>query len=356
MDLKPRIMPGINQLDDARQIAEKPTAHTMGEKLADYVLPKCQPHLLIASRHVQIHTSDALVSMSGGEKRHGKSFNWRRPSFTLAGNDLHCLISPGVDYVHHYARLIGTACHILGVQLTMEIEYPERNASTEFIDKWLPRVPKSDVVILGYVERILVEEGGEWTFSQGFGWRSVLINGERVLLLGCEFSYWGDLAGALVTVLASRHIAPWMIYVGKLGTLNVEDVPNKHVATGQSSLVEGKLVSWNSALVLEKTDPYIVLRALRHVTVPSIIDETKGWYKEYHHSYDLVDPEIGRMAVAAQDAGVDFDYLHVVSDNLSGHHENGLYDERRAGILADRQHCLSIISTILRSSIGNHAK
>ncbi|HEY6736384.1 MAG TPA: hypothetical protein VI322_01580 [Candidatus Saccharimonadia bacterium] len=335
----------------ATWLAVEPGAHTMGDNLAHYVLPKCPSELLGASHRLKVKTTRDLAALNGAFKRAGKPFNWRRPWFDFDNGLLTCYVSPGGDYVYHYARLLGTACHILGIEPTMEVALPEPDDTVAFMDQWLPPLEPCDVAVIGYVERLLMEEGGDWHYEFGFGWRYITVNGSRVLMLGCEFSYWGDLAGALVKVLAQRNITRWVVYAGKLGTLNQADVPNRHVATGTTSLVEDDVVTWRSRLNLSGLDPQIVLLGQRHATTPSIIDETRDWYAQLQGSFDLVDPEIGRMAAVAGEVGLDYDYLHVVTDNLSGHHEEGLYFERHPDIVAARLKCIGVISDVLRRSI-----
>lgn len=178
----------------------------------------------------------------------------------------------------------------------------------------------------------------------------VNLAGTTAVLLGCEFSFWGGLAGGLVTLLAARACAERVIYVGKLGALCPALEPNTVIATGTTSLLATRQVRWTSGLNL--TDPPRTLRtSLRHVTVPSVMDETRAWYHAHDEDSDVTDPEIGHMAAAATRTGLTFDYLHIVTDNLCGTFEHGLYDERRAGILAGRRRCLSDIETIVYRSL-----
>lgn len=330
-----------------------PLAHTMGVRLADYVLPKVNVKGLIAARgRASIYSNQSLGLLIGGEKRVGKKFNWRRPFFVTKHGLMHCVTAPGHDYTYHYARLVSTACHLVGIEPTVEMELPRHDASVEFLDRWLPsELPACDVVVLGYVEHLFTDEISSWDLRPGFGWRCASVEKSKVMLLGCEFSYWGDLAGALVTVLAERKITPWIIYVGKLGALASDNAPNRYVATGCTSRVEERTVMWRSNLKLDsdRADDQ-VLTNQRHITLPSIIDETKAWYQKQVGSYDLVDPEIGRMAEAASLTEVQFDYLHIVSDNLSGYYVHGLYDERHLDIATSRLQCLTTIESILRRS------
>jgi len=317
----------------------------MGHRLADYVLPKVPVDLLLACRGRALVRGGTDLGLANGVKREGKLFNWRRPHFAAKEGTLQCFVAPGRDYVYHYGGLIATACHLLRVPASVELELPTHDDPIEFMRRWLPAtLPRVDIVVLGYVQRILMSHRQPWMCESGFGWASLDLP-VNVALVGCEFSFWGDLAGALVSVLADRG-TKHVIYVGKLGSLDAACGPNQYVATGTSSLVEGRLITWATNLDLAIMPEPGVLSAQAHITVPSTLDETTAWYAEHKGSVHVVDPEIGRMAVAAIDAGICFDYIHIISDNLSGQYAHGLYDERSAVITTDRQQCLARIDRI----------
>lgn len=326
--------------------------HTMGSRLADYVLPKVPLRELAATGgRVRVYANQSLSLATGGVKRQGKRFNWRRPFFTTRNGTLHCVVTPGRDYTYHYARLLTSACALADLEPNVTVENPHPGQAAAFVDRWLPTIlPQAEVVILGYVERLFQHLPGSWVSGTGFGWRTARVGRTLVLLLGCEFSYWGDLAGALVQTLAARQRARYVIYVGKLGALQPGPAPNRCVATGSSSSVAGELVQWQSQLELADA-PAAVLTGQRHVTMPSTLDETQSWYADAIRRFDLVDPEIGRMAAAARQAGVGFDYLHIITDNLSGKYLHGLYDERSATIVTRRTECLKLVEEILYRSI-----
>ena len=100
-----------------------------------------------------------------------------------------------------------------------------------------------------------------------------------------------------------------IIYAGKLGSLSSSDIPNATIATGDSSYVDGSLITWNNIF---KKSPLTVEGA--HYTLPSVLDETAKWYNESKDKYRFVDPEIGWAAKAANDFGLAFSYLHLVTD------------------------------------------
>jgi hypothetical protein len=326
------------------------TEHTMGGQLPRYVLPKVPVRDLTACRgRALVHGGTDLELLARGEKRHSKSFNWRRPAFEARQGTLQCFTPPGRDYAYHYACLLAAACVIIGQPAAVEVELPAAGEADAFIERWLPAdLPAFDVVVLGYVQHLFAS-AAPWVLRPGFGWSAAAVSGRLVGLVGCEFSFWGDLAGALVSALARRGTR-WVIYVGKLGTLSGRHEPNQWIATGSSSWVEGQMITWSSQLRCGPDMPGL-LRDQSHVTVPSTLDETVAWYSASASRWDLVDPEIGRMAAAAQAAAIQFDYVHIITDSLAGLHPDGLYDERSASIASGRRTCLTRIVTILERSL-----
>ncbi|WDZ93568.1 hypothetical protein [Nocardiopsis sp. HUAS JQ3] len=333
--------------------AAVPAGHTMGKRLADYVLPKVPVDLLTATNgRAWVYPNRSLSFLLGGDKREGKRFNWRRPYFTVADRVLHCVVPPGRDYAHHYTQLIRAACALTGLPADVTTEPPAPGQGLEFMDHWLPaRLPASDRVILGYVEPLLRDRTTDWTHRPGFGWRTARVGNTTVLLLGCEFSFWGDLAGDLVTALAARGHTGGVVYVGKLGGLQPDMAPNTLVVTGTTTRIEGHRLTWNSALNLTQA-PATLRSGVRHATVPSVLDETRTWFEAHRADFDVVDPEIGHMARAATTAGAPFDYLHIVTDNLCGTYQHGLYGERAAPVATGRRRCLHDIETILHRSLA----
>ncbi|MCY9783308.1 hypothetical protein KIK06_05295 [Nocardiopsis sp. EMB25] len=326
--------------------------HTMGERLADYVLPKVPVDLLAATGgRAWVYPNRSLSFLLGGEKRQGKRFNWRRPYFTVADQVLHCVVPPGRDYTHHYTQLLRSACAFIGLAADVTTEPPAPGQGLEFVDHWLPDdllVP--DLALLGYVEPLFHDHTTGWTHRPGFGWRTARIGSATVLLLGCEFSFWGDLAGDLVTALVARGHTGGVVYVGKLGGLQPDMVPNTLIVTGTTTRIENHTLTWDSSLDLTHAPPTI-RTGTRHVTVPSVMDETRAWFRDHRDDFDIVDPEIGHMARAATTAGVSFDYLHIVTDNLNGTYEHGLYAERSAPVATRRRRCLRDIEAILHRSL-----
>src|SRR6266540_2924469 len=98
-----------------------PADHTMGPRLADYVLPKVPADV---TGRVLVTTGTRLEDFMSVGKHEGKRFNWRRPLFSRASELTVCTTAPGRDYAYHYAGLIATACHLRGQPASVTLELP----------------------------------------------------------------------------------------------------------------------------------------------------------------------------------------------------------------------------------------
>ncbi|MGV9675426.1 hypothetical protein ACWDSJ_09125 [Nocardia sp. NPDC003482] len=330
-----------------------PADHTMDHQLHRYVLPKVPDLDLSGVQAIKVYGSQSLSLLLNAKPIESKQFNWRRPEFVRVGRDIHCVTSPGRDYSWHYANLVATAGLMRNKHVPVLLTQPRRYDVEKFIGRLLPQsLPPVDLVILGYVQQLFRREAAQvpWSGCHGFGWKRIEVSGAAVLLLGCEFSYWGDLAGSLAAALFRGGVTSWVMYVGKLGSLDASLMPNQWLATGQSSVVDGSPVSWRGHL--QHMNPTArLLRNVCHVTMPSVIDETKQWAAEASQHAQVVDPEIGYMGRAAVRAGASFDYLHLVTDNLVKDFDQGLYDERSKSIASQRKTLLLEAEQMIRRSI-----
>lgn len=320
--------------------------HSMGHALAKYVLPKV-PVKLRDGDVVRVGWSRDVSGMMPN-KTHDKIFNWRRPSFSRTGSSVQCLTVPGVDYIYHYAKLIATAAELQRAQISLTVEWPEHDAVRSFVRSTLPTLPAVDVTVLGFVHKILP---ASTAWSDTGIWRySVTTIGKRsALFLGCEFSYWGDIVGETADELHQRGVSPWLIYCGKLGSLDRDMMPNTCLVTGNTSHVDGEGIVWNGRF--ESTISPHRLRRVNHITVPSVLDETKEWVRTARKTYDVVDPEIGRIGAMAFRSGFDFDFLHIVSDNLVKPHREGLHNERVTSVVSRRAKLFEAASSLLHDAI-----
>lgn len=207
-----------------------------------------------------------------------------------------------------------------------------------------------DIVIVGYVHGPGRWVQGPWESSSSnrlFSWKKITSQrGCRIAFLGCRVSFWGDIAGNMVRALQSLNGARCVLYVGKLGSLRAEHIPNRWLATGNQSVLHDELVTWTNPLESQVQQTSRVAKGI-HCTVASVLDETKDWLLATEKQYDFVDPEIGHMAKASVEGGTEFGYLHIISDNLARKYIHDLSNERRADVLQARKLLVSEIQDIL---------
>lgn len=306
----------------------KPEDHTMGDALFDYIDMKIHP--LLKEREYQniwvIGNPDRSSGISKYEKQ-GKLFNWQRPTAEIQGDDLYIRVFPGREYVKHYATLIATYFSIQGKEWR-HIRYvlpEEANAWKALISSNLSKVPAGDVAILGYgLDKLIGDEEIHWEGEGAFSWVTKKIGDKTVVYIGGRHSYWGDIAGRIVTMLAKQGFKQ-VIYVGKVGGMNSEGIPNQTLATGSSSFVDGETIHWKNLFDFATEDKEVVFG--KHYTIPSVLNETKEWL-DGNKDYAFVDNEIGFMAKAAISESIEFSYLHIISDNLHGGFKEDLTNER----------------------------
>lgn len=328
-----------------------PDDHTMGESLFNYIDPKVH-HLLKKKEFKNIWIvgdPDRTGAVSKYEKR-DKLFNWQRPTAAIQGEDLYIKVFPGREYVKHYATLIGTY-FALQKKDPKHVHYvlpDEKIAWKALTSSNLKEVPKGDVAILGYgLEQLIGEEEIQWEGKGNFSWVKKQIGDKTVVFIGCKHSYWGDIAGRIVSLLAKQGFSQ-VIYVGKVGGMNDSGIPNQTLATGDSSFVDGETIRWKNLFDFAKDDAQVIFG--EHYTIPSVMNETKEWL-EKNKNFAFVDNEIGFMAKAAQSEDIQFSYLHIISDNLNGGFEEDLTNERGTAAKEHRTKILQKAKTLIEASL-----
>lgn len=290
---------------------------------------------------------DRECAVSAKEKT-GKLFNWQRPTAEPDGDDLVIKCYPGLDYVHHNALIIATYLNMTG-RYRGQVDYePPAGAVCQAAVGRLDADPSSDdLVVLGWGLGQL-PGAGAWTQGDGYAWRRSEVEGRRVLYLGYRHSIWGDVAGRVVSRLAALG-ARRVVYVGKVGALDPGIAPNTSLATGNRSVMPGGPVTWRDFFGdLAAGQPDV--RSGVHVSSPSILLEGDGWLRGQRGRH-FVDPEIGHMGRAAHAAGIEFGYLHVVSNNLARRYPADLSNERLTAVVERRLALLDRISEILRARL-----
>ncbi|KAE9961402.1 hypothetical protein BLS_002174 [Venturia inaequalis] len=275
-------------------------------KMYQALRERCYDRIVVTGEYAR---TAPLEEVFQGEKT-DKDFNWQRPTTLLVGKELHIRCFPGNDHVEHYAELIATFLEIQhrnghrSLTLPSNVVYipPSCSDTQKALHatnlKDLP--PHVDTVVLGLVHRLdRLTGGAEWQGgSDGcFGWVVRKFNDRLVAFVGCRPSFWGDIASEIVHYLAASKRISEVLYFGKLGSVKKGIRPNNYLATGSSSYVSGQLVMWQNAL-----EPSVNLVAPEHtifgthITLGSVLHETRDWLGELPASVDFVDPEIGMIA------------------------------------------------------------
>ncbi len=323
--------------------------HTMGASLHRYIDIKLH-HLIENSTYTKILVVgdyDRLAIVSRKEKS-GKLVNWQRPTASISGKTLIIKCFPGIDYVRHYSSLIATGLALSGKDTkTVSFILPKPEKCIESLNKsGIEDIIPPKVVILGKVENSLeIVNSMQWNQNNGYIWS--FSEDHRFGLLGCKFSFWGDIAYHLVTILADRGCSS-IIFLGKLGSLRRKLNPNMLLATGNESILNGNKIIWHN--VLDKYSKHQCVIHGSHYTLSSVLLETRDWLDE-NKDYDFVDPEIGHMAKAAKDKKITFSYLHIISDNLSEKYDEDLSNERISSVIEKRKNIQKIINNILLSYV-----
>lgn len=320
--------------------------HSMGESLKTYLELKIHPYLSLCNydRIRVVGKFDRTAGVSANEK--DKTFNWIRPTAVKKGNntlELRCF--PGKDYVYHYANIVNVyMSQYLDYNATIYYNIPSEMECWEAIEKSeLKNLPSVKTVIMGYVEGLaFLSKDKEWIDCGMYQYNYI---SDDAILLGCKHTYWGDIAGRIVTYLSSRGTQQ-VIYAGKLGTLNESIVPNTCIATGNKSILpNGKSVTWEN--LFSPNSHSSIIEGV-HITLPSVLQETKEWVECNKLRAQYVDPEIGHMAYAAKQNRIRFSYLHIISDNISAKYSEDLSNERILEVIEKRKGLLHIIGNCIR--------
>jgi hypothetical protein len=331
-------------------LAVHASAHTMGASLLRYLRLKIHPGILAGTAGPL--TVIGSYDRSGGisdEEKPGKRFNFKRPTLfpSLTGFELRCF--PGQDYVVHFSNVVASYWVNTGPPRMVTHLIPTDEICFQALRRSFPNeFPTVQTVIMGYVEGLQFLSADEiWRGEGDFLWKLCLLPSGSAALLGCKHTYWGEIAGRIVKLLAERGVKR-VIYSGKLGTLNAACVPNTSLATGSASILpDGRIVRWEN--LFRRVNAQEVFQGL-HITVPSVLQETTSWKNALDPEVTFVDPEIGHMASAAQQSNIQFSYLHIVSDNLSRQFPYDLSNERLEKVLTDRTRSYRLIGDSIMAS------
>ncbi|KAF2114295.1 hypothetical protein BDV96DRAFT_632489 [Lophiotrema nucula] len=342
--------------------------HTMGDSLERYLEIKVHQAALerIYNEIVVVggynRSSKDSITFDG-EKR-DKPFNWERPTARAEGDTLFIECFPGYDHVEHYAEII--ACYLKireqnGDPLTPSSRVLFVPASCSDVKAALARTNLPlfpghgvDTVVLGLVWHLPhLTRSSEWQGDGPWQWVLRSFGDRKVAFLGFRPAFWGCISGEVVHYLASHFNVKEVIYLGKLGALKPGVEPNSWLSTGGQSLVHNRMVEWDSPLApaVELLAPGSVMVGV-HVTLGSVLHETKDWHAKFVDTIDFVDPEIGMMAQAAVRSGIRYGYLHMITDNLGQKYDEDLSNERIESVLQGRARLHQIVQDVMEGHLS----
>jgi hypothetical protein len=317
-------------------------------------VPSLRRYLEIKAHHLLCERDWASIRVTGAydracaasaNEKNDKLFNWQRPTAEPDGDCLVIKCFPGTDYVRHYALIIATYLSLAGrYHGQVSYELPGERTCTEATDRLEVDPSGDDLVVLGWGLAHFTDPAA-WVPGHGYAWQRAEHHGRRVLYLGYQHSIWGDVAGRVVSRLAAlgaRRVA----YIGKVGALDPAIAPNTCLATGDTSILDEGPVRWRNAFAGLADDQPDIRHGV-HVTSPSILLEDTRWLAGQAGRL-FVDPEIGHMGRAAACAGIEFGFLHVISNNLAAAYPADLSNERLSHVIEHRTRLLDRIHEIIR--------
>src|SRR3989344_356651 len=319
--------------------------HTMEDQIYRYLETKIH-HLIREKDFKKIIVKGGYnrrTIISNNEKK-DKLFNWHRPTAKVKKDLLTIFVPTGKDYVMHYASLIATylAINNRKYDQVFYLEPSSKECESLVLRSNLDNVHPKKIVITGF-GLTGFSDAKSWKGEGPFLYKHGKIGINEVTLLGCKHSLWGDISEIVTKYLSKKFRVKTLIYIGKLGTLNEKLTPNDYLATGNSSLVNGKEIRWDN--LFENINSPILING-KHYTSPSTLLEDKKWFYQ-NRAFDFVDPEIGYFAKGAVESGINFSYLHIISNNLAKKHEENLSNERKTEIIEKRDNLIAEIKRIL---------
>lgn len=176
--------------------------------------------------------------------------------------------------------------------------------------------------------------------------------GKTVAPLGWKESIWGETSGCILRILQRASAVKFVLYMSKTGALCADYRLNEWITTGEESVLGTELISWSSVLP-DSLNISNKVATGKQVTDPSPLCETREWLREWRKTCAWVDCETGHMAKAANELGLEFGYLQIVSDNLSNQYEYGLSNENTEDLSSQRAVLYQDIVLILESFIAS---
>ncbi|KAH7322614.1 hypothetical protein B0I35DRAFT_426139 [Stachybotrys elegans] len=365
--------------------------HVMGRSLKAYIESKIHQDLKEQGiRRIRISAGSRRkrpARIASSERL--RKFDSRRPTTTIVDSGevhLHCF--PSRDLILHYAGLVATYLDMQGGSPgIVQVHLPDPLQEARFLPRTnLGRLGSVDIAIIGDVDYLEGIRNDTWagvgeSDLDVFRWHKFTSpSGETVALVGCLDKIWGNTGGYLVRTLLAQSGIKCAIYIAKVGSLSSKYVANEWIATGHEAYLDNELISWTNPLdslidscaqvatnqayyedeSISKADQLDALRKSCArvargpiVTVPTLLCETRTWLEEWAPPKAVwVDCEVAYMAKEAAEAGIDFGYLHIVSDNLLHDDGENLSNEDTDIVIGKRESLYEDVSRIISAHIS----
>jgi hypothetical protein len=304
-------------------------------------------------------------------ENNARGFNWQRPTAEVIDQcTVHPNCFPSVDVVRHYASLVPTYFSMMQTSASrnppqVRFELPLFDACSDlFARSDLVNLGQADVLIIGYLNRCphknierneAFKNVGIHQEGQLLSWyKRETSSGSIVAYLGCAVSLWGDSVKQLVKVLQKLSKLKCVLYIGKVGSLHADPVPNVALATGDEAHTNHEVIRWHNVLSkAASTSPLVCKGSL--VSVASSLCEDLSWFQTWADKCCWVDCETAHIAQESRVGIIDFGYLHIVSDSLNRQCADNLANEDAEHVQEQRTVVFDEIDRILDRFLDTYA-
>ncbi|KFA52576.1 hypothetical protein S40293_11201 [Stachybotrys chartarum IBT 40293] len=338
-----------------------------------FVIANSETHVmrrsLVAYVNHKVHASFAnkditSILVSGSLQKRSSSpdgqFDCRRPVVSnISPTEIRLDCFPSQNLCFHYASLVGTYLSLNNRNPSIvRLSPPGLGSASDILNASnLQDLGHVDIAIIGHVHHLEQLSPGPWSGQRSdaeyeiFRWRTfVSASGKTIALLGCLEKIWGDASYNLIHSIHAQSGIGCVIYIAKAGALSAKHHANEWIASGQDAYLEGEHIKWRSPLMEILRESQKVATGTV-VTVPTTLCETHEWLDKWSPKADWVDCEIGYMATASIELGIEFGFLHIISDNLHHSDGEGLHNEETPVILEKRRLLYHDIMKILEKLV-----
>lgn len=274
-----------------------------------------------------------------------KKFNCIRPRLyecSKDGNDIYIMVvTPGVDYLCHYAQMviqfidiIKRQNHALERYKNKELQIYHYFRLEQYMYQWTSfyqlNILQNDIVIMGHVEvmqnyfkkRKEFESIGEFKDYPIYSSCVCILNTKagkkRVVLFGCKTSYWGELSGKIAKYIYSKG-AELIIYVSKVATLEGEEhILSRAIIPTYYQIWKQSVLNFHSffKIVNDKSNTEKFQLSGLHVSVPTVVGEDYTQRESFNPTPNTLDDEASYIADVALKYRKKYGSIHLVTDYI----------------------------------------